>query len=69
MGTVASTHPPWGDGKPALDRKILAAQLATLAEPMSFDATAAEQTLPKGPMRTERVTFPLSDESCARALL
>ena len=27
------------------------------------DATVAEQTLPPGPMRTETVTWPLSDES------
>jgi hypothetical protein len=65
----ASTHPPRGDGYAFADRKIFAAQLATLAVPMSLEATLAEQTLPLGPIRTDMLTCPLSCESWARAWL
>jgi hypothetical protein len=42
---------------------MLAAQSATAGDPMSLDATVAEQTLPDGPMRTRMFTLPLRDES------
>jgi hypothetical protein len=48
---------------------MFAAQLATPGDPMSFDATLAEQTLPLGPMRTATVTRPRKVESLERALL
>jgi hypothetical protein len=48
---------------------MLAAQLATPGEPMSFDATLAEQTFPLGPIRTATVTRPRRVESFERALL
>jgi hypothetical protein len=48
---------------------MFAAQLATLGDPMSLPATAAEHTFPLGPILTAIVTWPRSEESLERALL
>src|ERR1019366_917049 len=68
-GTASSTQPPLGCGYDWFARKMLAAQLATPGEPMSFDVTLAAQRLPPEPTRTVICTRPLSCESSARAWL